>query len=128
MPRGGQREGSGRPKGSKSLEYQKLLATRAPKALDKLVELATSDEPNIQALKLFLDRTVAPLKPVTPPVSFDLQGSSPAEHAQSIVQAAADGKLSPSTAVELLNAMASCMKIIEVTELVARIEKLENKT
>lgn len=127
MPRGGNRTGSGRPRGSKSLEYQELLATRAPEVLDKLIELATSEEPNMQALRMLLDRTVAPLKPVTPPVSFDLQGSTPAEHAQSIVQAAADGKLSASTAVELLNAMSSCVKILETTELVTRIEALEKQ-
>ena len=122
---GGARPGAGRPKGSKSLEYQALLASKAPAALDKLVELATGDEPNMQALKLLIDRTVAPLRPESLPVKFDLIGDSPSEQAQSIVKATSEGKLSPTVAVELLNAVSSCMKILEVTDLIERIETLE---
>lgn len=127
MARGGSRAGSGRPKGSKDMEWREMLASRAPAAVGKLIELAVGDEPNVQALRMILDRTIAPLKAISPPVTFDLSGDTPAQQAQSIVRAAADGRLSPSTAVELLNALSSCAKIMETTELLERLEALEKQ-
>lgn len=58
-------------------------------------------------------------------VKFELSGSNPAEQAQSIVLAASQGVLSPSVTCELLKSVASCMKIVEVSELISRIEALE---
>ena len=72
MARGGARTGAGRPRGSKSHEYQTILASKAPVAIARLVELATKEEPNMQALKMLIDRVVPQLKPVSPPVTFSL--------------------------------------------------------
>lgn len=41
------------------------------------------------------------------------------------MKATSEGKLSPSVTVELLNALASCQKIIEATEIESRLSKLE---
>ena len=125
MARGGARTGAGRPRGSKSHEYQTILASKAPVAIARLVELATKEEPNMQALKMLIDRVVPQLKPVSPPVTFSLEGSSTADYAQSIIRATSEGKLSPSVTIELLNALASCQKIIEANELENRLIKLE---
>ena len=48
-----------------------------------------------------------------------------AEQARSVVQAAADGYLTPSQASQIVTALGGVAKIIETTELVVRIEALE---
>jgi len=81
-----------------------------------------------KALKIVVDRIIAPLKPQTETVEFELLGDTPAEYAKSILLATSEGKLSASVACELLAAAANCLKIVEVSELLERLEILEKRT
>jgi len=127
MPAGGRREGAGRKPDAEVQRLRADLRSRLPAALaaaDRIV--ADPEHPqHAQMARWMVDKVAANLKPQTEPVAFELLGDTPAEHARSIVEATARGDLSPSVATELLGAVAACMKIVEVTELLARIEALE---
>jgi len=124
---GGKREGAGRKPDAEVQKLRANLRTRLPKALSAVDAILDDPDHQHHAMmsKWVVDKLAANLKPETAPVEFELLGDSPADHARSIIEAAARGKLSPTTATELLNATASCMKILEVTDLLARIEALE---
>lgn len=127
MSRGGRREGAGRKPDTEVQKLRADLRKRLPTALAAADAIIANPEhpQHAQMTRWAIDKVAANLKPQTEPVTFDLLGDSPAEHARSIVEATAAGTLSPSIATELLTAVASCMKIVEVTELLARIEALE---
>lgn len=66
------------------------------------------------------------LKAVDPAVKFDFDpNGTPLEKATQIMQAISDGEVPPGTGVNLLSAMASVMKIEEVTEISRRLDELE---
>lgn len=60
------------------------------------------------AAKLLLDRCAPPLKPVCPPVRFDLDPeATPRQQAAAVMRATADGLLPPDLAASILSALAS---------------------
>jgi hypothetical protein len=56
---------------------------------------------------------------------LDLPSGGLAAQAQAVIQAAAAGDLAPGQAAQLVTALSGVGKIIETTELMARIEALE---
>lgn len=61
------------------------------------------------------------------PVNFYLDSEAgPAEQTKQIMKAIAKGELAPDTGVSLITAMASVIKIIEITELEERLKALED--
>ena len=113
---------SGRP--SKVSPHRMLLADNAQALVAKMVELATGGD--VQALRWCLDRLVPPLKARGEPVAIDLTGGL-AERGDAILRAAGDGRITPDEAQTLLSALASQARIVQVTELQARIEALEQR-
>lgn len=83
---------------------------------------------DIAAARLLLDKLLPSLRPVEVPAELDLPAGSLAAQAQAVVQAAAVGDLAPGQAAQLVQALAGVGKIIETTELMARIEALEAAT
>lgn len=81
---------------------------------------------DLQAAAMLADRLYPKMKPQgeTITLSKPLNGSL-ADNARTILELVADGELSPDTAKELLSALADVGKIIEVSELENRLEKLE---
>jgi hypothetical protein len=65
------------------------------------------------------------MKPQAPCVEFDFDSSSPANQVASILRAAANGEISPETALMFANSVKAVVDIEAATELKARIEKLE---
>ena len=51
-----------------------------------------------------------------------------AQQANAVLQAAADGDLAPAQAAQIVNALGGVAKIVETTELVRRIESLEERS
>ena len=78
--------------------------------------------------KWTVDKLAASPKPESRPVRFDVDGDTPADYARAVNAATARGEISPSVSSELLAAISSTMKIIELSELVDRLEALENAT
>jgi hypothetical protein len=116
---------SGKPKGArdKRTELRALFKPDAPTLVKKAIAMAL--EGDMTALRLCIDRIVPPLRAIEQPVHLDVLSGSLSEQSNQILLAIADGKLSPGEGSSLLGALTSHSKIIETTELIERIEKLE---
>lgn len=128
--RGGARPNSGRKVDAEVLKLRADLSKMLPSAIK--AAQAIIDDPthkdHAALSKWAIDKLAASPKPQTPPVQFELEGDSPADQARSIIKATAQGDISPTVSAELLNALGSAMKVIEVSELASRIEALEGAT
>ncbi len=115
----------GRPPGRGPVaEMRVKLATDLDKIIDTLRTQALAGD--AQAIRIILDRVLPTVRPVELPVMLDLpEGGTLADQARAVVQAAADGDLAPAQAAQIVTALGGVAKIIETTELVARIEALE---
>lgn len=120
----------GRPKGSpnKRTIIREALRQTFPEGEHgfwlSVASIASSGD--LQAAAMLADRLYPKMKPQgeTITLSKPLNGSL-ADNARTILELVADGELSPDTAKELLSALADVGKIIEVSELEKRLEKLE---
>jgi len=128
-PRGrfapGNKASLGRPPGRGPVaEMRVKLATDLDKIIDTLRTQALAGD--MQAIRIILDRVQPTLRPVEMPTTLDLPADgSLADQARAVVQAAADGDLTPAQAAQIVTALGGVAKIIETTELVRRIEALE---
>lgn len=118
----------GRPKGARhkvTLAIEAILEGEAEGLTRKAVELAQAGD--ITALRICLDR-LAPVRRDRP-VTFDLPKIETAadlpKATQAIMEAVADGELTPSEAAELGKLVDAHAKAIEVTDLHRRLEALE---
>ena len=82
---------------------------------------------DLTACALLINRLYPQLKPVQPMSVFSLDGATPADQAQSILQAVADGVLPADIGVQLIAAVGKCLEIKEITELAHRLEDLEKR-
>lgn len=117
----------GRPRGRGAVaEMRETLGTDLHKIIDTLKAQALAGDP--QAIRIILDRVLPSLRPVELPAMLALPvGATLAEQARAVVQAAADGEIAPGQAAQIVAALGGVAKIIETTELVERIEALENR-
>jgi hypothetical protein len=119
---------AGRPVGSRNkatLAIDALLDGEGEALTRKAIELAKDGD--MQALKLCMDRIVPPRR--DRPVSFTLpkiQGPADAATAMAaILQAAAEGELTPMEAGEIAKLLDVYVRTVETNELAKRIEQLE---
>jgi hypothetical protein len=119
---------NGRPKGSRNaatLALESLLDGEAAALTRKAVELALAGD--IAALRLCLDRILPPRK--DRPVSFEMPPINNAEDARAasaaLLTAVVSGNLTPSEASEVGKLIDAYVKTIELTEVLARLDKLE---
>ncbi len=120
----GNRASPGRPPGrSQATLLRERLATDLDEILDNLLVQARAGD--LQAVRLVLDRVLPALRPVEQASELELPASGLAAQAKAVVQAAAAGDLAPGQAAQLVTALAGVGKIIETTELMARVEALE---
>jgi hypothetical protein len=109
------------------LALEELLDGEAEALTRKAIELALAGD--MAALRLCLDRILPPRK--DRPVTFELPSIDSAADAKAasaaLLAAVAAGSLTPSEAAEVGKLIDAYLKAIEVTEILARIEKLEQK-
>jgi hypothetical protein len=117
----------GRPKGiiDKRTALRALLIPHAQALIEKTVELAKSGDTT--ALRLCLERILAPIRAKDEVVVIEQGGNTLAERAQAIVNAALTGQISPSEAATLLQALAIQARVIQAEELESRLTALEEK-
>ena len=120
----------GRPKDSRNkttLALESLLDGQAEALTQKAIELALGGD--IPALRLCLDRLLPPRK--DRPVTFEMPAIHGADDAQAaiaaLLAAVSGGSLTPSEASEVGKLIDAYVKAIEVTEVLARLEKLEQR-
>jgi hypothetical protein len=121
---------NGRPAGSRNratLAIDAMFDGEAATLTRKAIDLAKAGD--MQALKLCMDRIVPPRR--DRPVSFTLpkiEGPVDAATAMAaILQAAAEGELTPMEAGEIAKLLDVYVRTVETNELAKRIEQLERE-
>ena len=118
---------AGKPKGAKNrttVMTQALLEGEAEILVRKLIELATAG--NLTALKVCVDRLCPPMKAQTAPIKVHIpETGSIADIANSFIKAAADGLLPPDVAAQLVSAVGTLARVVEIDELKERLAALE---
>jgi hypothetical protein len=113
------------PGSGKVAELRKAIEAKVPAIVKRLTEAALDGD--VGAARLLLERVVPPLRAAELPVEVELAGGSLADKGIAVVEAAASGRLNPSQAAQLLSAMGAVARIVEIDELLGRIEALERK-
>jgi len=127
--KGGAREGAGRKKGSgQAAHYRAMLEPYAEDLIQQVVDRAKDGD--MAALKLCLDRICAPLRPTDRLISIegleDCTGLS--GKGELILANVASGEITPVEASNMMRAISSQARIIEVDELERRVAELENRS
>lgn len=116
----------GRPPGRGPVaELRDKLSQDVDQIIDVLRAQALAGDP--QAIRILLDRVLPSLRPVELPTPLDMPVGTLADQARAVVQATADGDIAPGQAAQIITALGGIAKIIETTELLARVSALEEK-
>ena len=120
----GNKASPGRTPGrSKVAELREKLAQDVDAVIRIVREQALAGDP--QAIRILLDRVLHSLRPVELPTPLNLPEGNLAHQAHAVVQAVANGDIAPSQAAQIIAALGGVAKIIETTDLLDRITKLE---
>jgi hypothetical protein len=115
---------SGRPKRD-TAQLAEKLKQHGESVLQVVVNQALMGD--LVACKLILERLYPPIKPSAQPVLFNApQEANLSATGQSIINGMANGSIAPDTGSQIINALNSLAKIIEVDVLTKRIEELEH--
>ena len=120
---------SGNPKGrpkdkTPATLLRKSIADDMPEIILKLVEQAKNGD--TAAAKILLDRCCPALKPQAMNITLPINGNL-AEQGGEIIRATLSGNIPPDIGAQLITALASQGKLIELQELTERIEILEEQ-
>lgn len=121
---------SGNPKGqpkdkTPATLLRKTIAEEMPEIIKALVILAKKGD--VAAAKVLLDRVCPSLKPQALPISLPVNGSL-AEQGEEIIRATLAGQIPPDIGSQLITALSAQAKIIEIDEILKRLEALECRT
>ncbi len=120
----GNKASPGRPPGrSKVAELCERLAQDVDAVIGIVREQALAGDP--QAIRILLDRVLPSLRPVELPTPFDLPKDNLAHQSHAVMQAVANGDIAPSQAAQLISAIGGVARILETSDLLERISKLE---
>lgn len=120
----GNKASPGRTPGrSKVAELRDKLAQDVDAVISIVRDQALAGDP--QTIRMLLDRVLPSLRPIELPTPLDLPEGNLAHQAHAVVQAVADGHIAPSQAAQIITALGGVAKIIESTDLLDRITKLE---
>ena len=117
----------GRPPGAgpvAALRRELLTDGKLDKLVAKTFTLAMGG--NISAIRILLDRVIAPLRSQAAPVTFALPLGTPTEQARALLAAAAAGELPVDLASELITACARLVAIEQNDEFKKRLDALDN--
>jgi thioredoxin-like negative regulator of GroEL len=117
----------GRPKGSGlSGKIRKAIESEQQEILQAVIDKAKSGD--ISAAKILLDRVCPSLKPETQQVALpQLSHGSLTERATEVLNAVASGQLSPDAASQLISSISTLAKVVEMDEVINRLNSLEQK-
>ena len=120
---------SGNPNGRPASPHsQARLRMAMSGSLDEIVAVVRQRalEGDMRAADLILSRCLSPLRASDPMVTLPLTGD-PGADAKIITQAAGAGEIGPGTAQQFMSAVVGQTRVLEVTEILARLEILEAK-
>ena len=116
----------GRPRGvpDRRRELRDLVRPHVPELIEQALKLARGGD--AAAIRLLLDRALPPLKPTVETVVFPAPASgSLAELGRAVLGAIAAGQMPPDVGRHLIEALSAQGRLVEQSELIARIEALE---
>ena len=114
----------GRPKGTGEVaKLRAAIAEHVPAIIEQLKDQALAGD--VQAARLLLERTVAPLKSMEPAQAMALPGDTLTEQGRAVLAQIAAGTLAPSQGAQLLGALSALARVVEIDELVSRVDALE---
>lgn len=118
----------GKPKGATHRSTRKaaaLLAGEAEELSRVCIDMAKRGDTT--ALRLALERVLPARRPEGPRLKLaELEiAGTPAEQARAVLKAAARGEITVDAARQLLAAIADAVRVIEVDEILARLDALE---
>ena len=117
---------AGKPQGRGELQrLRAAISEHVPEIITQLVTAARAGD--IQAARLILERVLPPVKAIEQPQAIDLPSGSLTEQGRAVLAAVARGELAPGQGAQLLAAIGTLGKVLEVDELTARIAALEAK-
>jgi hypothetical protein len=130
--RSGNPEGRRRGSGKVGLIREALLAAWDGKQEDggdsiREILIAKARNGDAWAVRLVAERVCPPVKPIESVVEVALTGETLTEKAGCVLEALSEGTLAPSQAAQLLQAIGSLAKVIEVDEVLKRLAALEAK-
>ena len=96
-----------------------------PDIIERMAERALQGD--VAAARLLLERSVPPLRPVEPLQAFNLPQAGLGEQARAIVALGASGGLSVGQVAQLVGAISTLGRMVEVEALEARLAALENR-
>lgn len=113
----------GRPKASASQQkLREAINKDAPEIIEAMI--AQAKDGDTTAARVLLDRVLPVMKPGDMPVTLPLSGNL-GEDARAVMGAVGESSLTPDQGSKLLTAIGSLARVIEIDELVKRIEQLE---
>lgn len=113
---------SGRPK-QDTANLKPLLAKHGVDVLKKVIDTALNGD--LTACKLVLDRLYPAIKSQASPVNIEAKGTL-TDQGQAVITETLQGNIAPDTATALVAMLSNQSKLIEMDELIKRIEVLEN--
>ena len=122
---------SGNPRGRQpgqtaGAQIRQAIIARKEDILKAVINAAVGGD--MTACKMLLDRITPSLKPVAAQVAIKVSdGAGLSEQAAAVIKSALSGEVSPDIASQLVTAISSLAKIIEIDELTKRVEALEQK-
>jgi hypothetical protein len=118
---------AGRPKGAKDKRdiYREMIRSRAPEIVQALVDAGLAGD--VAALKTLVPYLVLPEKPRDQVVALHMPAGPLSVKGEAVLDALGAGSLTPAEASSVLSALASQARLIEQTDILSRIEKLEEQ-
>ncbi len=117
----------GRPKGTGQVaKLREAIAEHVPAIIERLTAQAL--EGDVQAARLLLERTVAPLKAMEPTQPLSLPDGTLTAQGRAVLAAVAGGELAPGQGAQLLAAIGALARVSEIDELTERITRLEENS
>jgi hypothetical protein len=100
------------------------LAADVPDILAGLVASAKGGD--TQAARLILERVIPALKPTENTVDLQLPDGSLSDQGRAVLSSVAAGEIAPTQGAALLSAVGTLARVVEVDELMRRVEALES--
>jgi hypothetical protein len=114
----------GRKPGTGSLQQLRAqVELLIPEIIQVLATKARAGD--VGAARLLLERVMPALKPIETPQALQISGDGLSSQAKSIVALAASGEVSVGSAAQLVSALSTVAKLIEVDDLLKRVDALE---
>jgi hypothetical protein len=125
FPQGVSGNAAGRPRGipDRRVQFRDLLDSRAAEIVQTVIDAALGGD--MTAAKMPIDKIVPNRRYSDMPVPLDPNSDSLGARADAAICAMVSGAITPSRAEHVTGALLNMAKIREVSDLVARIERIE---